>query len=597
MTARRVTRRAQSVVPFGVGSIVEFEDEALMPAGLDAWPELEEERIFDDRLARRLGVKSFRLPPPKPEKGGVPGTMAPLPYVRFPQWHFCPWCRALKKADLFAAMRPRCDNALLSPRLGGRLPCASRSERSRPIMVPLRFVAVCPAGHIEDFPWSGWAHTTRGKDLQASSKCGEEGLYFYPTKRGGLSGLMVACGKCESKRNLLGATSQDGLKGWICSGNRPWLGKDASEPCRAAPGPSGQPTMLCLQRGASNLYFPEVASAILIPPHSSRIQQIIRDRRVTVALESAQEDGEISEAAFRVVAKLHRVNPGQLKKAYYAQADSGDDGSPMDESAFRHAEFVALHQERRDREDALACRPQELAHYSPIVRDYFQTVTLVERLTETRALTGFSRIKPGSTTSRSLSVDNVRWLPAFRVRGEGLFLGIDSVRLAELDGRSDSRLAALIGQAKAVDRSPLPVSPRLIFLHTLAHLLIKRLSFEAGYGAASIRERIYSAPEGSHSMGGMLLYTAAGDADGTLGGLVSLGRAGVLERVIAGALEDARWCSSDPICTESSGQGPDSLNLAACHACALLPETSCEFQNRILDRSTVIRFFETSGYL
>ena len=98
-------------------------------------------------------------------------------------------------------------------------------------------------------------------------------------------------------------------------------------------------------------------------------------------------------------------------------------------------------------------------------------------------------------------------------------------------------------------------------------------------------------------MGGVLLYTAAGDADGTLGGLVSLGRAGVLERVIAGALEDARWCGSDPICAESSGQGPDSLNLAACHACTLLPETSCEFQNRILNRATVIRFFETSGYL
>ena len=89
-------------------------------------------------------------------------------------------------------------------------------------------------------------------------------------------------------------------------------------------------------------------------------------------------------------------------------------------------------------------------------------------------------------------------------------------------------------------------------------------------------------------MGGLLLYTAAGDADGTLGGLVGLGRPGMLERVIAGAIEDGRWCASDPICVESKGQGPDSLNLAACHACALLPETSCEFQNRILDRSAVM---------
>ena len=31
-----------------------------------------------------------------------------------------------------------------------------------------------------------------------------------------------------------------------------------------------------------------------------------------------------------------------------------------------------------------------------------------------------------------------------------------------------------------------------------------------------------------------------------------------------------------------SGQGPDSCNLAACHSCALLPETSCEEFNRFL---------------
>ena len=92
-------------------------------------------------------------------------------------------------------------------------------------------------------------------------------------------------------------------------------------------------------------------------------------------------------------------------------------------------------------------------------------------------------------------------------------------------------------------------------------------------------------------MAGILLYTAAGDADGTLGGLVELGRPGMLERALAGALEDARWCGSDPICVESRGQGPDSLNLAACHACALLPETSCELQNRILDRTAVLEFF------
>lgn len=101
--SRRTTRRSQSVVPFGIGAIVEFEDEALMHAGLDAWPP-EAPRISDERLARRLGVSHFRVPPRKPERGGVPGTMAPLPYVRFPCWHFCPVCRYLKRADLYAPL-------------------------------------------------------------------------------------------------------------------------------------------------------------------------------------------------------------------------------------------------------------------------------------------------------------------------------------------------------------------------------------------------------------------------------------------------------------------------------------------------------------
>jgi hypothetical protein len=36
------------------------------------------------------------------------------------------------------------------------------------------------------------------------------------------------------------------------------------------------------------------------------------------------------------------------------------------------------------------------------------------------------------------------------------------------------------------------------------------------------------------------------------------------------------------------GQGPDALNLAACHNCAIIPETACEHFNRFLDRGLVI---------
>ena len=87
--------------------------------------------------------------------------------------------------------------------------------------------------------------------------------------------------------------------------------------------------------------------------------------------------------------------------------------------------------------------------------------------------------------------------------------------------------------------------------------------------------------------------TAAGDSEGTMGGLVRMSRPESLCQVIASALDDARWCSTDPVCMDAGekGQGPDSCNLAACHGCALLPETSCEEFNRFLDRGLVIGTF------
>jgi len=89
-------------------------------------------------------------------------------------------------------------------------------------------------------------------------------------------------------------------------------------------------------------------------------------------------------------------------------------------------------------------------------------------------------------------------------------------------------------------------------------------------------------------MYGVLIYTASGDSEGSLGGLVRRGEPGKLEDTIIAALENTKWCSSDPICISSLGQGPESLNRAACHNCALLPETCCECGNRLLDRGLIV---------
>jgi hypothetical protein len=141
------------------------------------------------------------------------------------------------------------------------------------------------------------------------------------------------------------------------------------------------------------------------------------------------------------------------------------------------------------------------------------------------------------------------------------------------------------------NQEPKVGTPKYILIHTLAHLLVNQLVYQCGYGSASLRERIYAA-DGENPMSGVLIYTAAGDSEGTMGGLVRMGQPGYFEEILAKAIEKARWCSSDPVCIESKGQGPDNCNLGACHSCTLLPETSCEEQNRLLDRGVVVGTLE-----
>ena len=577
------TRRAQSVVPFGIGAIVEFEDEALMAAGQDVWPE-NVPRLHDERLAARLGVKEFRVPPPKPQRNQHVPDAEWVPYVRFPQWHFCARCRSLKKAELHARRRPTCDNTHKSPYLRkGLEPCAKLPEKKRLRMVPLRFLVACPAGHIEDFPWIEWAHTEKGNPITRGSGCNDPILYFFPTKIGGLAGLFVSCESCETKRSLMGTTGRDGLRGFACVGLRPWLGEEGQETCSIPTDKS----MFVLQRGASNVYFPIVASSILIPPFSSRVYSVAKRWEQTLA--TARARGELTRTVFETIARQERVDVDQLISA--TEHQDTNNSSSVDETQFRNAEYVALQQERRDDEDFLLCRPQDMIEYKGPVRDWFASISLVEKLAETRALTGFNRIDPGAINPAELSIESQNWLPAFRVLGEGLFLRFNTDRLAEEANRNQELLSPLIARILATGRCRLEVSEELIFIHSLAHVLIKRLSWEAGYGSSSIRERIYTSQNPNHRMAGILLYTAAGDADGTLGGLVRLGKPREITRILVGALSDARWCASDPICRESPGQGPESLNLAACHSCMLLPETSCELQNRYLDRRTMVESF------
>lgn len=270
------------------------------------------------------------------------------------------------------------------------------------------------------------------------------------------------------------------------------------------------------------------------------------------------------------------------------------------ETDWRHPEFHRL-RERSDHPDLVISTPRE-PHGSELER--FSRVLLVEQMRETRALRGFTRVRDSglklndgkALLRRAPLPPNRDWLPAYVVRGEGIYLELDEDQVRRWEARAEVETrAAKIRQryaALAIGRSlrDKPLTPRLILVHTLAHLLINQLVYESGYSSASLRERLYASDDPAAPMAGMLLYTAAGDSEGTMGGLVRMGQPGTLEGVVGAALAAAEWCSSDPVCMEAgeAGQGPDSCNLAACHGCVLVPETACEEFNRFLDRGLVV---------
>jgi hypothetical protein len=192
-------------------------------------------------------------------------------------------------------------------------------------------------------------------------------------------------------------------------------------------------------------------------------------------------------------------------------------------------------------------------------------------------------------------------VPATEVHGEGIFLRFSESQVtswekqASVQARDAMLQAGHAGWRNARQLDPDKGYPgiRYAMLHTFSHLLIRELALECGYNAASIRERIYANLEGESPMAGILLYTAAADSDGTLGGLVELGKPNNLGRLIQQALYRATVCSSDPLCSEHNPEQDRSLHAASCHACGFVAETSCERGNRYLDRALLIPTFDS----
>jgi hypothetical protein len=584
-------RQSQVLSTYGAGSMIDLVEDSILVGGLDFWRYerypggAEACGISEHRLAEALAEKlpknlklspgaPFRKPPDGDEKELHP--LRGIQVQRFPRWFVCqkPGCRALVRRDGLDEKRGRlvhrCGRSTVTP------------------VVPVRFVAACKNGHLQDFPWIAFVH-----EIQDRRRCSTPRLTLEEGATGDFSQIRVTC-VCGAAQPLSTALApQLGLK---CFGRRPWLGPDADEEC--------EESLRLLVRTATNAYFSQVVSALTIPEPERRVENVVREH--WGVLEAA--DSAATLQAFRRIAEigeaLAEFDDAEVLEAVEAvRGGGGPERLPL-----RTAEYLQL-----------VAQPEERRGELPAADDIFFArrftppqglpegigrVVLAHKLREVRVQVGFTRIEPVTADLEGefdLGVQTARlgldtdWLPAVEVLGEGLFLDLDEAAVRgweeRLAVRERSRELWEGHRAwKAAMKSDLAFpGVRFYLLHSLAHLLLTAISLECGYPASALRERIYCSHPGAEVfMAGLLLSTGSSGTEGTLGGLVDQGRR--IGEHLGAALELGRLCSNDPVCAAHS---PDDLSErflegAACHGCLYLAECSCERFNRYLDRSLVV---------
>jgi hypothetical protein len=588
-------RPSQLLHTFGVGSVVDLPNISALVQGLDEWDPSEAVTVTEPRLLAEvrahLGgqVDALRLPPHTEEETGPfdQDASVGVPVAPFPRWLRCPRCAFLGPVGtgLFT-LKPE---PYRPDRVRYEHPCTTHGKS--PTALPVRFLAACRNNHLDDFPWELYVH--RGEvcdepllELRESGVTGEAREVF------------ARCRRCDTGRRMLEAFGQPGettMPG--CRGRHPHLA--TFEPC--------DQRLRAILLGASNLWFADAISVLHVPEFEAPLAQKVAD---LWGLLDWVTSAEILAYARKTLPQLRALagnTDTEILEAIEAHRRRGE-RSP-EAGNVRADEWAAL------ADPANAPTSDDFRLRTPaqaeLDRERLAEVVLAERLREVVALIGFTRLdSPGDRQVEDedvplrapLTRQPPRWVPCAETRGEGIFVRLseDAVRTWEERVEGSDHVEALVkGHGRWRQRRGLPPGQgfpgvRLVLVHTFAHALIRQLALEAGYGAASLRERLYAA-SGPEPMAGVLIYTSATDSEGTLGGLVRLGESPAFNRLLSGALDAAGLCTADPMCAEHDPAGDQSTHGAACHACLFAAETSCEAGNRYLDRALLVDTFTTDG--
>tara|TARA_B100000945_G_C20426942_1_gene621092 strand:- start:2264 stop:4090 length:1827 start_codon:yes stop_codon:yes gene_type:complete len=589
-------RKSQLLTSFGVGAIVEIDDQSLIGMDISEWPSGVTSKKFRidsiPRLQKILKKQYFISPPAASSEIYDTGNdKYSLPYRRFPGWLECRKCGSLRNYRNLHNIKFE------------NLKCLKCKAKSK-FLSPIRFIYSGDNGYLNDIWWNGLLHSGE------TSGCTSDELTkkTIPGRGGGLFAIEISCDSCGVKKNLQEIKGLIRLQQPIAC--QPWQEVRGAK----VENKNHQPFQ---QRSATSLYQPLIASALdlsgskyeddlvedldeYLSDHDSIIEARhtlaqfkklgIKDKDaekklITNAAEKINRNKphdmeEISvEAVSKVITQdLEEIAPEEEVNLYDINLES-----------LKISEYQLLSEKGRQKFKNYDGERYEVSDKS--LSKYISSITKIRRLREVRVLTGYTRHFYPTIHSVNSSNKVYSWLPGYEVYGEGIFINFNKKSIGDWVKKNSKSINERLQrmqerQEETASNLPYP-SARFVLLHTFSHLLIKQLCFESGYDSASIKEKLY-VEEGSNDMAGVLIYTADGDTEGSLGGLVRMGDEERLMHSVESMLNSAKWCSSDPTCMEIGSPGTRGLNNAACHACALISETSCAYMNALLDRALVV---------
>lgn len=555
-------RPNQLITTFGPGSILDALNDSVTVLDINYWTSYGK-TIYDSRLASYLGVDFFKTP-----KASFIGD---IPVVSFPSYHVCSNSRCNNLFDIT-------ENFNLDKYIQNGPVCPLCGFKA----YPARFITACTDGHLDDFPWRWWVH-------KGETTCKKSMKLISTGNTSSLAELIVQC-DCGASRNMSGATSPDNFRELKCSGRHPHNpriiknSKGVYSTCKKQVIPS--------QRGASNVYFSVIRSAISIPPWINPLYSLV-DEHYRDIINYRDDFGEMG-----VTKVYEKYFKERCSREEFNAAVKKRDEKIKEFTEIKEMEYAAIthHDDMIYQTNVKYFKAEEEAVPNYLSK-YFSRIIKVHRLREVMVLLGFMRMEapePEVDDPKNivpLTKSKVEpWLPAVEINGEGIFIefnketvkewkqNLKTQKLSEKYKSYYSEFCQSRGWTKFKERNA-----EYVLLHTFAHLMIKEMAMLCGYSSSAIKERIYS----SENMCGVLLYTGSADKEGSLGGLVEMGEIRSFNKLLKQALENVLTCTTDPECMANE-PSDERLNGAACHSCAMISETACENGNRLLDRKLVV---------